>query len=390
MQSSVGLKSIPVDLLVFDELDDATPEAKTLARERLSHSDYKRIIELSNPSLPSYGIDEAYEASDQRHWTVRCEGCASWTALDKEFPSRLGDEVPIIRPDADGTGWYWACPRCGSALDLAVGEWVADFPDRPVHGYRISQIFSSKVSPGEILAEYRTTRFPDRFFNLKIGIPWADTANRLTPMEVLACCGESPMLDSCQEACTMGVDTGRDLHVVISRPAPTPGDLPMRREVVYIGVAHGYSELDDLMARFSVQRCVIDALPEIHATRAFAKRHLGLVYLNYFNEHQRGSYAWKEDELRVEENRTEALDASRQVIRDRRITLPRRGPLLEEFARHMAADAKQLVEDEKTGSREYRYLRTGVDHYSLAFTYDCIAWTDAFDPRWLEICGWIA
>jgi len=33
MQSTVGIKSIPVDMIVFDELDEATPDAKTLAKE---------------------------------------------------------------------------------------------------------------------------------------------------------------------------------------------------------------------------------------------------------------------------------------------------------------------------------------------------------------------
>lgn len=70
MQSAVGMKSVPADMIVFDELDEVTPDAKTRAKERLSHSDYRRVIELSNPSLPGYGIDEAYQASDQRHWTV--------------------------------------------------------------------------------------------------------------------------------------------------------------------------------------------------------------------------------------------------------------------------------------------------------------------------------
>ena len=48
---------------------------------------------------------------------------------------------------------------------------------------------------------------------------------------------------------------------------------------------------------------------------------------------------------------------------------------MQEFAEHMASDVKQLVEDEDTGARSYRYVRTGTDHYSLAFTYDCIAWS---------------
>ena len=205
MQSTIGLKGVPADMIVFDELDEAPPAAKNLAKERLAHSDFKRIIELSNPSLPNYGVDEAYQLSDQRHWTIRCDRCGMWTALDKAFPTRLGQEVRIIRRRDDGTH-YPACPKCDAELDVEAGEWVADFPERDVHGYRISQLFSSKVDPGEILHDYRTTRFPERFYNLKIGLAWADTQNRLSLPEILACCGKGGMLESSDTPCTMGVD----------------------------------------------------------------------------------------------------------------------------------------------------------------------------------------
>ena len=39
----------------------------------------------------------------------------------------------------------------------------------------------------------------------------------------------------------------------------------------------------------------------------------------------------------------------------------------------MAADAKILEENEETGSKKYRYIKTGVNHYSLAFTYGVMA-----------------
>ena len=222
------------------------------------------------------------------------------------------------------------------------------------------------------MREYHTTRFPERFYNLKIGVAWADAQNRLDRMTVLRCCGSEGMLDASERPCTMGVDTGRELHVVISRFRPGACG---ERQVVYLGVHHAYSELDELMKRFSVKRCVIDALPEIHATRDFARRHCGRVWLNYFQETQRGGYRWDAAERIVCENRTEALDASRQVMREGKVTLPCRLRLVEEFADHLAADAKQLVEDEQTGAKSYRYIRTGVDHFSLAFTYDCIAWS---------------
>jgi len=64
-------------------------------------------------------------------------------------------------------------------------------------------------------------------------------------------------------------------------------------------------------------------------------------------------------------------------------------PLVEGFARHLAADAKQLVEDDQTGAQEYKYIRTGPDHYRLAFTYDSIAATRIMDPRSLKLFEWI-
>jgi hypothetical protein len=90
----------------------------------------------------------------------------------------------------------------------------------------------------------------------------------------------------------------------------------------------------------------------------------------------------------VQENRTEALDASRQAIREKKVLLPRGGAVIREFAEHMASDVKQLVEDEDTGAKSFRYVRTGTDHYSLAFTYECIA-ASRFQPFNPSHYGWL-
>jgi len=369
MQSSVGMKSAPADLIVFDELDEATPDARTLAWERIAHSAYKRVIELSNPSLPGYGIDEQFEKSDQRHWTLKCPGCNHWTALEREFPSKLGQEVTIICQLDNGT-YYRACPKCAHELDLTQGEWVADFPDRKIHGYRVSQLFSAMVDPGEILQEYRETKHPDRFYNLKIGIPWADLERRVDVQTTLALCrsGEPPMGFH-----VMGVDTGKQLHVVVLR---TNGYQRSPAHLVHLEACQTFQDLDRLMKEFSVRLCVIDGMPETHATRDFARRHSywdERVFLNFFNENQRGSARWDKDQLKVEINRTEALDSSRAAIRDKKVTLLPRSPLVEEFARHVACDAKVLEENEETGAKKFKYLRTGENHFSMAFTYALLA-----------------
>ena len=376
MQSTVGMKSVPADMVVFDELDEAPPAAKTMAKERLAHSDYKRLIELSNPSLPDYGIDERYQKSDQRHWTLKCPACGQWTSPVKAFPTKVGEDVRVIQQREDGSH-YLACIKCSAELDPTMGEWVADYPRRKIHGYRISQLFSPKVDPGEILEEYRTTRFLDRFYNLKIGIPWADLERRLDVPAVLGLCGEEPMLEQAQSGSyAMGVDTGKLLHVVILQNAKHEEP----RQLIHLAVCQDFEDLDGLMRAFPVSRCVIDGLPETHATRAFAQRHHGRVFLSFFNESQRGAPKWDEEGQIVQVNRTEALDASRAAVREKRLALPRCSPRVEEFARQMAADAKVLHEDEATGIRKYRYVKTGENHFSLAFTYAWLAAMDLPDP----------
>src|SRR3990172_12121420 len=149
----------------------------------------------------------------------------------------------------------------------------------------------------------------------------------------------------------MGIDTGKEFHVVVLKGERSDDEDHPRVRLVHLAICHDFAELDDFVKRFRVFRCVIDGLPEIHATREFARRHHGRVYLNFFNEHQRGELKWDRDALTVQVNRTEALDASRAAIREKKVVLPRRGPVVETFARPMAADAKILEEDEETGAK---------------------------------------
>ena len=30
------------------------------------------------------------------------------------------------------------------------------------------------------------------------------------------------------------------------------------------------------------------------------------------------------------------------------------------------------------GAQHYRYIRTGTNHWSMAFTYDCLAWQELY------------
>jgi len=360
MKSRVGLKSVPADFIIFDELDEAPQNAVDMALERMAHSEYKEVLKLSNPTLPDYGIDKAFQETDQRYWLLRCEKCGEHTCLEDSFPDCLLEiDGRVIR----------ACSKCKAELNPALGEWVAKKPlitDK--RGYHYSQLFSQFVSPAEILHQYRTTTNLRDFFNLKIGVAYVEAENRLSIQEVLSLCGSDGIVQSDPGPCFMGVDQGKDLHVVIAKKHPQTAG-----KIIHLGVYIDWEELDRLMKNFNVIRCVVDALPETRNARAFAERHKGKVFLNFYREFFKGDYKWDEANMTVVCNRTESLDASHNEIMTGQIALPKECEIVGEFAKHLHNVAKKLEEDEETGNKRYVYVKLGADHFRHAFNYESMA-----------------
>jgi len=360
MHSKVGLKSIPVDFVIFDELDEAPQNSVDVAMERMGHSEHRLVLQLSNPTLPDYGIDKIFQETDQRYWLLKCGKCGEYTCLEDTFPDCL---VTV------NGGVIRACHKCKSELNPSIGEWVAKHPSiTDKRGYHYSQLFSHFIDPGDILHQFRTTDNLTDFYNLKIGISYVQAENRLSAEEVLSLCGNKGVVSSDDGPCSMGVDQGKDLHVVIGKR-----HVQKAGEIVHLEIYKDWEELDRLMTNFNVSRCVVDALPETRNARAFAERFRGKVFLNYYNQHQKGFYAWNEKELIVQCNRTESLDASHREIMERNLILPKRCEISKMFAAQLHNVAKKLEENEDTGSKRYIYVKLGADHFRHALNYEAMA-----------------
>lgn len=365
MKSRLGLKSIPVDFVVFDELDEAPQTMIEWALERMAHAEDGGHIEaLSNPTLPDYGIDKMFQSTDMRFWMLKCEACNSYHNLVEEFPNcfvtkkKSGD---VIR----------ACVKCGKELNPAVGEWVAKKPSiTDKRGYQYSQLFSQYPAnePRKILDTFKGTTNLRAFYNLKLGVPYVEAENRLSIEQILALCGPDGIGNYDSGPCFMGVDQGKDLHVVIGKKAEQK-----KGKIVHLGVYKDWTELDNLMRNFNVTRTVVDAMPELRNAREFANRFSGRVFLNFYREFQKGKYKWDEEDWTVSCNRTESLDASHNEVMMGEIILPKRCDIVELFARHLHNAAKKLEEDEESGSRRYIYVKLGDDHFRHAFNYECMA-----------------
>ena len=404
MRSRLSLKSSPADEIVFDELDElqdvegfSASAARKMALERLSHSPHKLVFEISNPTFPGFGVDIAFQSSDQHYWHFKCDSCGQYSCLDDMMPKELGKDISFIKTIGKSSeapcfecGYVHSqvqriCIYCDSVLNISKGSWIPKHPDRTaIRGYQFSQFLSKYVSAGEILHEYTTTTQPEVFYNTKIGIPFVSAENRISVDQVLALCDPfRVMADSDKEICTMGVDVGKKLHVIISKWNIGT----TKRLVVFISEFDDFPELDDLMVRFNIVTCVIDGQPEQRKAREFQKRHWSKVWLNFFDDHKRGNYAWDMKQHLVSERRTEAFDASRLLLRgqppihDPLYAFPRQSPIILEVATHISNDAKKRQEDAETGAIWYEYVKLGINHYDLALLYDSVAWSEDLKRR---------
>lgn len=372
MRSRVGLKVITVNKIVFDEVEEIEdPSLIGLAMERMSHVEEPFVHRISVPSLPEVGIDKFFQRSDQRYWVLICPYCKAENCLEDEFPHCLIEIEEPIYEGAEGKA-IRACRKCRRELDISQGRWIPRSPSRSARGYHLSQLFSAFVNPWTILNWYRNGKSLTTLYNDKLGISYAKASARLEVQTVLSLCGGELMLERFAGPAAMGVDQpkeeGGKFHIAIG----------FKRaenlfQVCHLTIREKWRELDDLMRQFGIKCCVVDGLPDQQGARAFAQRHLGKVFLNFYSEHQKGAYKWDDAKTMVTVNRTESIDASQNALLERRVILPRQGDEINLFARHCHNMAKRKEEDEEAGSVRYVWVKLGEDHYRHAFNYMVIA-----------------
>jgi hypothetical protein len=364
-KSSSQLKSIPVDRIVFDEMDEIEPSMIDLARERVSHSSVKEQMFLGTPTIPDYGVDKMYQQSDQRVWMVRCEHCNRSASLDLEFPNCLQrqDDGTVLR----------VCVHCGKEINPRLGEWVAQYENRSLVGWWISQLNSTYIDPTTILNLYEDPPYGDlsEVMNSKLGRAYIPAENRLNESDVYSCCGNDPMMTKHEGPTCMGVDVGQNLNVVIAE-RPTRNSL----RVVRVCRVTSFNDLHDLARDFNVKSAVIDIKPETRKVREFQRSETFSVFACDYVETKTSMTYWDEKDKVIKCNRTEICDATHELVTQQgRLVLPRRNEELSVFAKQMCHMAKVIEEDPDTGARVARYKGKigGPDDYRHAMNYCFLA-----------------
>lgn len=375
MGTRLAVLSVPADIVIFDELDNADPELRNMARKRMSASAFKEEISLSNPSIPGYGVDYEFQLSDQKYFLLKCPHCGEYNCVEETFPDCLTPTGNTITIGGRSCKEYiLSCSKCKKELDKTEGEWVAKYPKvTESSGYRLSQLISPTVSATEIYNEYKAAQMSGQltaFYNMSLGMAYVTAREKLEVPQILALCDQAFPEDPFKgtEVIACGIDQGADLHVAFKK-------WKGKKCLTWFAIEKDFEALDKYVKLCG--RVVIDALPETRLARALADRFPGKVFLNYYNVHQKGSVKWTEDEdkadYRVEENRTESLDTSHSMWAEGINVIQARSPEVEEFAQHLANTAKKLDIDAETGSKRFVYIKIGPDHFRHADNYATIA-----------------
>lgn len=376
-KDSSKLRSIPVDAIRFDEVDLMDPDMVDLALERFSHSSIQEEVYLSTPTIPDFGIDKLYQASDQRMWMIKCQHCGEWTCLELEFPE-------LIHQRPDGSGMR-LCRKCKREIFPRDGQWCAQYPSRKDNaGWWISQLNSLYVDPWKILQLFLNPPNGNiqEVYNSKLGMAYIAAENRLQEHDLWPLCGIEPSPLEHEGPTCMGIDVGNNFHIVI---LDRPSDKSLRMvKAVYldarinpetpISQVINFTPVRDLIRQYNTKSVVIDFAPAQQQVRALQEVESVPIFGCIYQEHQRGPAAWDEVNGIVRINRTEICDTTHDLcVTKGKFSIPRRSTVLDEWVTQMCNIAKVLEEDKETGSKVYHYRKLGPDHFRHALNYAVLA-----------------
>lgn len=373
LNESSKLKSIPVDRVVFDEIDHMDDEVVGKARGRMGHSRIQEERYLSNPLVPGQGIDKLFTKSDQRHWFRSCS-CGEWTCAELYF---MDDPEACVGIRKDGTGFI-SCKKCGKEVFIRDGKWIPQAKTNTdyMHGYRWSQLTSIFNDPVDILKEFRDPpegNLAD-VYRLRLGLPYIAAEDRLTEAQVYACCGQYIMTPT-PGPCAMGVDVGKVKHVVIGVRSGND-----QYKIIKVAAIHGtgqqpWDDIHDLAHKYKVKSTVIDIGPERDIVEKYRQDERGRrVFMCRYSDNPSFMRRWDTKEGIVSDYRTALFDEThRMVVTDGMLTIPhRKCPEVKEFVKQMCNAYKLLEVNKRTGARQYRYKGSN-EHYRNALNYFLLA-----------------
>ena len=404
----VTTEALPLDAIIFDEVQEMLIADMEKAEERISASPLHAILRVSTANFAGADIDYYYERSDQREFHTRCR-CPDGVVLADCWDARTGPTC-IDRGNGSTPGvpreWFYVCPRCRKIIaDPQDGVFRAKNPGASRIGFHFPQMLSPRVSPSWILAKWENHNDTKNFFNRVLGRPYADPNTMPVSEHDLRACENTdlrwgPLEPGTSKGVFMGIDQmGHENYVVIK------ARLADRLQLLHLEVIQAddpWARCLELISTYRVRFTVVEANPNFNEAHRFARQKDGRIFLASYQEHasdilqwgdrtrDSASVRWSDESFRtpwtVSIDQFKMMSRSLAMWRGREIQTPdsrtltqtlrgRQGPQTiavcrELFWRHLQRVA--LVTEEIQGREDERRVRravkkVGIDpHFAFA------------------------
>lgn len=367
-KSMSKLKSMPVDRLYGDERDEMDDSRWDAAEKRLDGSTCPEQTILSTPTIPDYGVDLEYQASDQSSVQWRCATCNGWTCLEDTYPECIAEPL-------NGEPFY-LCGKCRGQLKRSRMEWVARKPElsKAHRGFWASQLCSPTKTPADIIraAAEATERGRMReFYNQTLARPYAEVEDQITQQQLEDLLTDEPRPLRHEGPAAMGVDPGKPHWYEIRVRISDKDTVQIAR-----GRADTFDELAQIAKKYNVESGVMDQGADTSSVIDFCRNHPGWYGCLYVNA-KKTDPDWIHDERLVKVGRTWLLDESHRAIVGKRVKFYAKDEFwADQFVPQMMNLKRIVIEDDETGQREARWVVTGGrknDHLRHANAYAHLA-----------------
>lgn len=382
--SKSALYSVPIGLLIVDEVDRCVPDALEAATHRLDGCESPCEMWISTPTFPDLGIDKAYQDSDQKAWMLDCPAACGWngpiegTDTLETWDAVRWDGWPNLRtedPHALAATARIECPKCGHRwaeperrAAIAGGKWVARRPGHPVSGYAINQFYSPTLTVTELVRRYLVAANdvnPEKlrqFVNQCLGMPFLGEGEEIRPADVRECL--VPAIARPWPATCIGADVGKVIHVAIG------GRIGDTLHVGKYLTLTSWHELERLIRAENARSVVVDHNPERRNAEDLCSRFPSVVYRADHPEGMKSTYNWDAGKQIVQIAHVSAVDLLLSRIRrgPSALRIHRVGDV-DDAVRHLSALGVVLEPGGKHGQPERRVVKKGADHFAFATIY---------------------
>ena len=365
------VKMIDLDYIIKDEVDEAKQENLKFAEDRLLHSKFGWISELSQPSVEGFGIDQSFENSDKSYWGIKCQQCSTYVFPDKVFPECI---ITI------GKNTYLGCPKCTKKLNKNKGKWIAEHPSRSKdkRGFQMSHLVFDFISAKEIKRRFEALENyieKKNFYISILGRPYSNSKSKpLTDAVLKNAERDYELYPTCNYS-FFGMDVGDMCHLVFGHFS----DLNTLRVHYFREISSDKErEIIQLLMQQNILFGVIDAMPYKAFAKRIARYFSGRIAINYYKGEELKSLT-EGDVLKSTVNREESLDNLVDAVQNKAVELPsskRMSDLDNQEYENFKSQLKMLIKEpvEKTnGEIQYQYKKRVNNHYGMALNYMRIA-----------------